>query len=428
MRNIKQFLQAAKRIFKTALMMSLAMMGVLSDTWLAPATQASKYLVKRKPNILDPVFMWQYGMQRYKQNQYNTKGIPITDNTRVKNQKIAPDPFVPFSPENMPKTTTNTSRPPVFRKGAAPVNNYQPIPLPTETPGDIKSRAMIILTDYVNQMRAAGFSDYDIEQSLKANRNITVPDVLPEGFGQQQWTTGMREEFARANKANTGALRPVPEGIMPGLNEYLNYMPGYTANRLPSYSEYSGQDTSPYYNMSGKFSQGKTQNLRTALENYSQNYEGARVQPSQYAYEAGIAGLPQDIGQQFYQEFLAMAEQRAQAIKAAEMEMAEGKEQYGDYRDLILKYPGAGIQPTDTLEEIEQKLYTYNQGNEAITKAQKFIDEYRNAEYENEDFIVLMEAIRQGQPLDVVMNSAQYQNLYMTPDLLQALYMLMGRG
>lgn len=364
MKKIRQFLSNTKRVLKTSVMMSLAIMGVLSDTYFAPKPKVYP-ITKTKYNPFNPKSVIEYGLQQRILQQYEKKGIvPKTPDTS-KNIKVAPNPFVPLLPRNT--NTTSESRPVRVGGNPAAVMQTNPINQNQNVSDEVRAKAMAILTDYVNQMRAAGYSDYDIEYSLKNNRTITIPDVLPEGFGQNTWATGMRDEFLQANKANTGAPTATPGGngytwkdLIPSTNEYLNYMPGNIANRNPSYEEYSGQERSPYYNTTGKFSQTKRQNLNNALQGYIENYEGQRIQPSQYAYEAGIVGLPQDIGQQFYQEFLGLAEQKAAELKAAEEGQSANLDAYNEYKDLVLKYPEAGIEPTDTLDVIAAKIAEYN--------------------------------------------------------------------
>ena len=116
-----------------------------------------------------------------------------------------------------------------------------------EPPSEADTKLLAYLKEYVGQMRAAGFPDYFIKKKLMATKSIFIPDVLPANFGQTGlWATGMADEFKEAMQKYRDEQGLLPQEVMenwiPSPDEYLNYMPGNVANRLPSYSEYKGQD------------------------------------------------------------------------------------------------------------------------------------------------------------------------------------------
>ena len=233
--------------------------------------------------------------------------------------------------------------------------SLKPLEAPPATqqtaPSAETAKALAYLKEYVGQMRAAGFSDYLIREKLLKTGSIFIPDVLPTNFGQTgPWATGMADEFRFAAMKSGKNVQGLLEDWIPSPNEYMEYMPGSVANRLPSYSEYTGQETSPFMSPSGKFSQDKIANLRRALANYMTTYEGPKVSPSQYTYEAGIAGLPQELGQQYYQEFLTLAEQKAEEVRSQK-----------DYEDLVMKYPEVQFTPGASVEENAAKIRQYNE-------------------------------------------------------------------
>jgi len=198
---------------------------------------------------------------------------------------------------------------------------------------EINTKVLAYLKEYVGQMRAAGFSDYLIREKLLKTGSVFIPDQLPTNFGQTgPWATGMADEFRFAAMESGKNQQGLLEDWVPSPNEYMEYMPGAGANRLPSYSEYTGQETSPFMSPAGKFSQDKIANLQSALVNYMTTYKGPTVSPSQYTYEAGIAGLPQGLGQQYYQDFLALAEQKAEEAKGQEEYKEELKGQQEVYK------------------------------------------------------------------------------------------------
>lgn len=238
-----------------------------------------------------------------------------------------------FKPSVAPKAATSTS-------STAPS---------TET---VKANAKVLayLKEYVGQMRAAGFKDYNIREKLLKTGSVYIPDQLPANFGQTgPWATGMADEFRFAAMKSGQNKQGLLEDWVPSPNEYMNYMPGSSANRLPSYGEYSGQDTSPFMSPSGKFSQVKLNNLRNTLQENVAGYKGPKIGASQYTLEAGIAGLPQELGQQFYQEFLTLAQSKAD----------EAKKQAG-YEELSMKYPEIDFDPEATVQENAKKISDYN--------------------------------------------------------------------
>src|SRR3972149_8277314 len=145
---------------------------------------------------------------------------------------------------------------------------------------DTRTKALAYLKDYVGQMRAAGFSDYDIRSKLQKTGQITIPDTLPANFGQR-WGDGMADELRGAARGKSGSPVALAD-LVPSPNEYLEYMPGFTPSRIPSWSEYSNFKSGK---TTGKFNTIRMQNLMTSLQNTLQNYQGRRVGASESAYE-----------------------------------------------------------------------------------------------------------------------------------------------
>ncbi len=280
-----------------------------------------------------------------------------------------------------------------------------------------RAKALAYLKEYVGQMRAAGFNDYDIRRKLKEAVSVYIPDKLPANFGQVgPWATGMAGEFRNAavakiksamasGSANAQALEALKD-LIPSPDEYLNYMPGNVANRLPSYSEYLGQDTSPIYSPSGKFSQAKLNNLLRTLQQRIASYKGPRVAPSQYTYEAGIAGLPQELGQQYYQDFLTLSQKKA-----------DEAQKQADYEDLVMDYPEVQFTPGATVEENAAKIRQYNelvaqqQKPELSTIAQQLNDAVYQATMNNEPV-----------SMEDVMNAALMLNIKLSYDEAMAIF------
>lgn len=303
-----------------------------------------------------------------------------------------------------------------------------------------RAKALAYLKEYVGQMRAAGFNDYNIAQKLMETKVIQIPSNLPENFGRMgTWATGMADERRMAAMKNANTGQTLKEWI-PSPNEYLEYMPGYTPNRLPTYRELTGQETSPF--SSTKSYQTRLSNLRNALKNYMANYQGETVSPSQYAYEAGIVGLPQDIGQQYYQEFLDLAEQKA-----------EEQRKQDEYESLVLQFPEIEIQYGDTPQQIAEKIRQYNElGTQqaqlqetrdySIKAADDLINDWENAKADNtyllgtvkdeneNDIDVLdkiLKDIRSGKPINEVFQWITDNNIPISKYELAGLYIINGQ-
>lgn len=246
------------------------------------------------------------------------------------------------------------------------------------------AKALAYLKEYVGQMRAAGFSDVSIRQKLIKTGSIFIPDKLPANFGQTgPWAKGMLAEFGQVN-----TVPQTLEGNIPSPNEYLNYMPGNTANRLPaSYGEFTGSEQPPFFNP-GKFQQTKITNLGRAEQNYIAGYKGPKIGASQYGYEAGIVGLPQEQGQQFYQDFVSLAQQKAD----------EAKKQT-DYENLVMNYPEIQFTPGATVEENATKVAQYKelmQYQEDLKKQQPDFKTKLKTDFVNKQYNLLIEAFTSG--------------------------------
>jgi hypothetical protein len=271
------------------------------------------------------------------------------------------------------------------------------------------AKALAYLKEYVGQMRAAGFKDYNIRQQLLKTGSVYIPDKLPANFGRSgPWATGMADEFRYAVMKSGKNVQGLLEDWVPSPDEYLNYAPGNVANRLPSYSEYSGQETSPFYNPSGKFSQTKLENLRRTLQASLAGYKGPKIGTSEYTMQAGIAGLPTELGQQYFQEFLTLAQQKAD----------EAKKQT-DYEDLVMNYPEVQFTPGATVEENAAKIRQYNelveqqkeQKPELSTIAQQLNDAVYQATINNEPV-----------SMEDVMNAALMLNIKLSYDEAMAIF------
>ena len=211
-------------------------------------------------------------------------------------------------------------------------------------PNDIRTRALAMSKDYADQMRSAGFDDVYIRDKLSKNRTINVSSN-PQTPVQGQWATGLKQEFEPNMQVPEGAMRNEWSQVLPDVNNYQEFAPGGVANRLPSYSEYSGQAGTG----SGKFSQNQNANLMTALNNYIQNYKGSKVPYSQSAAESGFVGLPQELANQWMPEKVSIEQQRASGLSIqAEVQRIREQNQ------------GAGIMPTDDVETALQKAEAYD--------------------------------------------------------------------
>ena len=71
-----------------------------------------------------------------------------------------------------------------------------------------RARALAYLKEYVGQMRAAGFNDYNIAQKLMETKVIQIPSNLPENFGRMgTWASGMADERRMAAMKNAIDLK-----------------------------------------------------------------------------------------------------------------------------------------------------------------------------------------------------------------------------
>jgi hypothetical protein len=272
-----------------------------------------------------------------------------------------------------------------------------------------RTKALAYLKEYVGQMRSAGFPDFRIRDKLLKIGSVFVPDNLPANFGQAgAWAAGMADEFRLAAMKHPSKITQSGQTLqdwIPSPNEYLNFMPGSTANRLPSYGEYTGQEPSAFYNPSGKFSQAKLQNLRKALAEYSSNYSGKTISPSQYTMEAGISGLPIELGQQYYQEFLTLAQAKADEQKKQEQ-----------YEDLVMQYPEINFTPGASIEENAAKIAQYNDLMKQQTPGLSDVTQMLND--------AVYQATIAGEPVSMedVMNAALMMNIKLSFDEAAAIF------
>lgn len=210
---------------------------------------------------------------------------------------------------------------------------------------EIKTRATEILKDYIKQMRFAGYRDSDIREKLLETGSVFVPNELPES-SQRYWTGGMSNEIAHTE--------------MPTPNTYMEYMPGGVANRMPTYEEYRGNGVN-----TGKFKNIQNENLIAALQRRLQNYSGPTVGASQYAYESGMVGLPQDLANYWYPQYQELEKQK-EAAGAANEEYEQNLIDYAKY--------GIKIKPTDTPEDIADMIIRNVQTSQEPTKSQVIQD------------------------------------------------------
>jgi len=292
------------------------------------------------------------------------------------------------------------------------------------------------LKDYVTQMRAAGFSDYEIAKKLINTKSITVPNKLPQDFGQTVWATGLKDELLQAAAQNPNAKL---EDFVPSPNEYLNYKPGWIANTLPNYYQYMGSDTSPFFNPEGQFSKAKLENLRKALEEYIQNYRGQKIPVSTQTLEAGVAGLPMPVGQEYYQYYTNLQNQNADAEK-----------QYNEMLNLKEKFPEITFEPTDTQQDIINKITAYSQMKQLqdnfekdINNATNAVSKWREAANNGENLYgtvldkdtnkeldameVVVKSIMQGKSFDEMSNWVRQNEIPIPITVLRGLYYLYGQ-
>jgi hypothetical protein len=172
-----------------------------------------------------------------------------------------------------------------------------------------KTRALTILKDYVNQMRAAGYSDALIKKKLLENPTITIPEDV-SGYGGQTWTGGMGSELLPVTKTPLSRSKETAMGGIPSPDDYMSYKAGQPTTQLPNYAELMGQ-TQP----TGQFGQTKQQNVMNALAEYLSNYQGKTLGYDQGLMEAGVAGMPREYGAQLFQQYKQQTTQKAQERK-----------------------------------------------------------------------------------------------------------------
>lgn len=260
---------------------------------------------------------------------------------------------------------------------------------------DIKTKATIFLKDYVSQMRTAGFPDYLIKKKILETGSITIPNSLPENFGSSTWSGGLMKELQKDvyKKGNWVDIIPTP-------NNYMEYMPGYSPSRIPTYKEFAGR-TQPM----GQFEQTRSTNLMTALQNRLKGYSGPKVGASQAAYEMGIVGLPQELGQQYYQEFLTLAQTKADEQKKQEQ-----------YEDLVMQYPEIAFTPGASVEENAEKIAQYNDLMKQQTPGLSDVTQMLND--------AVYQATIAGEPVSMedVMNAALMMNIKLSYDEASAIF------
>jgi hypothetical protein len=304
---------------------------------------------------------------------------------------------------------------------------------------DLKIKANKVLKDYVNQMRVAGFPTNIIKEKLLKEGRVFVPNQLPEGFGQV-WSAGLADELKSSAEKKGGFSLENMIDIMPSPSNYLEYMPGYTVNRLPEYNEY--YDYIKGIQPSGKFGQTKMANIMNAFQNILNQYQGPKVGWSEYAAESGLYGLPQSLAAKWYPQFVSLAQQKA-----------EKSRQQQEYENLIMQYPEIeGFQPGNTAKQnaaiirsyIEkQKQQTLEEESQqaefdtAIKEAQNLIDDWINAKnnYENlfepidnvDPIDKIINGIRTGYSLQEIANWINKNNIPITKYQLQGLYYLYGQ-
>ena len=300
-----------------------------------------------------------------------------------------------------------------------PKPEYQAYQAPAES-APINVKALAYLKEYVNQMRAAGFPDYFIREKLLKTGSVFIPDKLPTNFGQiGPWATGMADEFKQAMQSSKNEQGLIPEDVMnrwiPSPDEYLNYITGGTANRLPSYSEKIG-----YNQPTGKFSQAKLENLSRTLADYITNYQGKRAGFSQWTAEAGVSGYPEDLAAQYYQEFLALAEQKAEEAKAQEEYEASIEEQQGIYKSELDKIQEEAQSLVDSWQRVK------SEDGALFTKIPVTEEDGTVTEYDPMDMII--EFIRRGDSIENIANFIRTNSLPITNYQLQGLYNLFTYG
>ena len=214
---------------------------------------------------------------------------------------------------------------------------------------DVKTRATAIINDYITQMRTAGFDEESIRKRLleTTRTGFSVPEQEGYNLGQA-WSAGMGREFmgespTPQNETFAGKRSRVID-LTPGPDEYMEYKEGHDPSRVPTYEEFSQRGA----NLGG-FKGTQNVNLMNALKKRLESYSGPRVGAGQSAYEMGIVGMPQELGNQWIPEFLQLAEGKANE--------ARGEDELNALR---LQYPEIDIKEGDTAEVIAGKIRDYN--------------------------------------------------------------------
>lgn len=301
---------------------------------------------------------------------------------------------------------------------------------------------MMVVKDYITQMRAAGFPDELIKKKLLATKSINVPDTLPENFGSSNWAGGLMGElqkdvYEKGNWVNT----------VPNPNNYMEYMQGGTVNRVPTYQEFSSRSLPK-----GKFRTNQSTNLMTGFQKRLEGYQGPTISPSQQSYEMGIVGLPQELANQWIPQYLELAQNKADEARERE-----------EYESNVVNYAqyGIDVKPGDTAEDIARKIIDYNEsareseieatqqsGLEAaseneIKAAQDLRDDWIKAKnnytslfepinYKDENgeektvdpLDLIIEFIRQGQSIEKISSLINIYKLPITNQELKGLYQL----
>jgi len=292
---------------------------------------------------------------------------------------------------------------------------------------DIKTKVDTILKDYIKQMRSAGFNDKTIKDKLLKTGSIFVPDEMPKNFGQT-WTSGMDKEFrgpAIGSKPGTYPELDAPN-IIPDPNNYMEYMPNGVVNRIPTYEEFSNRNQNV-----GGFRQNKNTNLMNALQRRLAGYNGPKVSPSQYAYQMGIVGMPQELANQWIPQYLQLAEQKADEAKKAE-----------EYEKNVIEYSKYGIKvkPGDTAQDIANMIIESSRGeaNKDVVKAgQDLVDDWMKAKSDYSDLFnpvdgidpmdKIINGIRVGFSLEEIADWIVSNKVPITNQQLEGLYYLYGQ-
>lgn len=286
-----------------------------------------------------------------------------------------------------------------------------------------QAKGFAILRDYIKQMRAAGYPDATIKRKIMENPTITIPEDI-SGYGGDTWTGGMFSEFKGAVpdksmampaqnitgvKRKLGEVSPNWLEDIPSVSDYILYKQGQTANRLPSYGEAAGLEGT-----TGKFGQTKRANLMQALANYLANYRGAKVAGGMESYKLGIAGLPQELANQWMPEITA----RQEAQTKYETETADKKQKN---INLSLQYPEVDININDTYENNISKITQYKKKAAADKTTQEVIDLKLNSmtDEEKESFY---SGISNGKTIGEMLGAASAGDAFLTIAEINFLY------